>query len=54
MNEKELKELQSIKKLLVLQLLANGVKAGEIADVLGMDKSNFSKIFPARKFNKKP
>ncbi|HLI46034.1 MAG TPA: hypothetical protein VKU94_02460 [Geobacterales bacterium] len=49
MNDKEFKELQSIKKLLVLQLLNAGISAGDIAKTLEMDKGNFSRMFPARK-----
>jgi len=52
MAEKELKELQAIKKLLVLRLLAQGVKADAIADLLGMDRGNFSRMFPVRKLLK--
>jgi hypothetical protein len=48
-NDKELKELQLIKKLLVLQLLNSGVKGNAIAKMLGMQKSNFSTMFPFRK-----
>lgn len=48
-----LKELQDIKKLLVLLLLDRGVKAGAIAEVLGMDPGNFSREFPAKKLTSK-
>jgi len=48
-NTKEIKELEAIKKLLVLQLLNSGVKANAIAKLLGMQKSNFSTMFPFRK-----
>jgi hypothetical protein len=48
-----LKELQDIKKLLVLLLLDRGVKAGAIAEVLGMDPGNFSREFPAKKLTAK-
>jgi hypothetical protein len=50
-TSEELRELQAIKKLLVLQLLREGVKAMTIADAIGMDRGNFSKIFPARKLS---
>lgn len=53
MNEKELKELQAIKKLLVLQLLNADVSSASIADVLGIDRSDFSKMFPVKKLLKK-
>ncbi len=49
LNEKELKELQDIKKLLVVQLLNDGIKPNGIADLLNMDQGNFSKMFPVRK-----
>jgi hypothetical protein len=52
MTDKELKELQDIRKLLVLQLLASKVRAGDIAEVLGMDKGNFSRMFPVKKLSK--
>lgn len=54
MNDKDLKEeLQDIKKLLVLQLLVSGVRAGEIAEVLDMKESNFSRDFHARRLIKR-
>jgi helix-turn-helix protein len=49
MSEKELKELQDIKKLIILQLIAAGVKPVEIAEILGMKASNFSRDFHAHK-----
>jgi hypothetical protein len=45
----ELEELQTIKKLIILQLLKQGYKAGTIADVIGMDKGDFSRMFPVKK-----
>jgi len=51
--EKELKELQAIKKLLVLQLLNQGIQAEAIADLLGMDRADFSRMFPVRKLLKR-
>ena len=53
MVEKELKELQAIKKLLVLQLLNQGIQADAIADLLGMDRGDFSRMFPVRKLLKR-
>jgi len=47
-QKKELKELVTIKKLLVLQLLSANVQATSIAKLLDMDKTAFSKMFPAR------
>jgi hypothetical protein len=51
--EKELKELQAIKKLLVLQLLNQGIQSEAIADLLGMDPADFSRMFPVRKLLKR-
>ena len=53
MDEKELRELQTIKKLLVLQLLNQGLQADALADLLGMDPADFSRMFPVRKLLKK-
>jgi hypothetical protein len=47
-DEKALKELVAIKKLLVLQLLSAEIQATSIARLLEMDKTTFSKMFPAR------
>ena len=52
MPDKELKELQSIKRLLVVQLLNQDVPADSLADLLGMDRANFSRMFPVRKLLK--
>lgn len=52
MNDKELKELQTIKKLLVVQLLVNGIAAADLAELIGMDPADFSRVFPARKLLK--
>ena len=45
-----LKELDSIKRLLMLFLIKAGASQGEIALALDMDQGNLSRIFPARKF----
>jgi hypothetical protein len=45
----ELKELHDIKRLLVLQLLSQGVQANVIADLLEMDPGDFSRAFPVKK-----
>lgn len=45
-------ELNDIKRLLVLQLLASGVQATAIADALDVDKSVVSRMVPARKLRK--
>ena len=52
MAEKELKELQIIKKLLVLQLLKQGISADYFAALLGIDRADFSRMFPVRKLFK--
>jgi hypothetical protein len=52
MSERELKELRAIKKLLVLQLLTQDIKADAIADLLEMDQADFSRMFPIRKLLK--
>ncbi len=48
MSERELKELQAMKKLLVLQLLTQDIKADAIADLLGIEQGDFSRMFPAQ------
>lgn len=53
MSERELKELRTIKKLLVLQLLTQDIKADAIADLLEMDRADFSRMFPIRKLLKR-
>ncbi len=45
----ELTELQTIKKLLIMQLLKQGYKAGTIADAIGMDRGDFSRMFPVKR-----
>jgi hypothetical protein len=45
-----LKELEDIKRLLILVLLKGGVSPGDVARALQMDPGNFSRMFPARKF----
>lgn len=45
-------ELNSIKRLLVLQLITSGVKATDIALALGVTKSAVSSLVPARKVKK--
>lgn len=49
MEEKALKELKSIKNLLVLQLLKSEVSAKSIAKLINMDTADFSREFPVRK-----
>ena len=47
-------ELDSIKRLLVLQLLTSGIQANAIAAALGVDKSVVSRLVPSRKLRKRP
>jgi hypothetical protein len=51
-NPANLKELQTIKKLLVLLLLNQGIQADSLADLLEMDPADFSRMFPVRKLLK--
>ena len=44
-----LKELENIKRLLILMLLKAGASQGEVARALQMDQGNFSRLFPSRK-----
>src|SRR5437867_2490812 len=54
MSEKEItEELKDIKKLLILHLLASSVRAAEIAEILDMKESNFSRDFKTRKLIKR-
>ena len=53
MSERELKELLAIKKLLVLQALTQDINADAIADLLEMDRADFSRMFPIRKLLKR-
>jgi len=42
-------ELDSIKRLLVLQLITSGVQAKAVASALGVDQSVVSRLVPTRK-----
>jgi DNA-binding transcriptional ArsR family regulator len=44
-----LKELSDIKKLAIFFLLKTGVKAGDLAEIIEMDRGNFSRMIPKRK-----
>ena len=44
-----LKELDGIKRLLILMLIKAGASQGEIAMALHTDQANVSRMFPARK-----
>jgi hypothetical protein len=52
MSEEELKELRDIKKLLIVSLLKSGVSAESIAQLLDIDRGDFSREFPVRKLLK--
>lgn len=47
-----LKELAQIKKLLVTQLILQGVDGGTIANTLGVTNGRISQIFPVGKLKK--
>jgi len=44
-----IKELDAIKRLLILSLIKAGTSQGEIAMALHTDQANVSRMFPARK-----
>jgi predicted transcriptional regulator len=46
-------ELDSIKRLLVLQLLTSGIPAKDVASALGVDQSVVSRLVPSRKLRKR-
>jgi hypothetical protein len=48
-----LKELDGIKRLLILGLLTSGVQATDVARALGVDKSAVSRLVPARRIRKR-
>jgi len=47
------KELEAIKKLLILQLVTSGVQAKDVGKVLGLGKSDMSRLVPTRAIKKK-
>ena len=49
-NGSVVKELNAIKRLLVLQLLTSGVRQGDIARAMGVDPSILRRIMPLRQF----
>jgi hypothetical protein len=51
-KEPTLKELRSIKKLLVLLLIKSGANSEEIGRALGADSSTVRKMFPIKKTRK--
>jgi len=52
MDKKVTGLLEDIKKLLILDLVAKGVQAKDIAEVLGVGKSTIAGIVSARKIRK--
>ena len=56
-DDKQLQELVSIRKLLVLGLLRSGLTQKQVAAALDMDRSQVSRMYPAgtlRELSKKP
>lgn len=53
MGEKELKELESIKKLLIMQAIRSGIHAKVIAKTLGVDQSTISKMILIKEIKEK-
>lgn len=51
-EEPVLKELQSIKKLLVLLTIKSGATSEEIGQAIGVDSSTVRKMFPMKKTKK--
>jgi len=49
MGDKELEELQNIRKLLLLLLYKLGADQGEVATALGLDQSTVSRMVPRGK-----
>jgi len=52
-NDPVADELDSIKRLLVLQLITSGVQAMDIASALRVDRSVVSRLVPSRKVKKR-
>ena len=48
-DDKIIKELESIKNLLILSLIKTGSTSDEIASAIGSDSSTIRRKFPARK-----
>ncbi len=45
-------QLEQIKRLMIVQLLASGVQTKHIGKALGVDASRISQMFPAREIQK--
>jgi hypothetical protein len=52
MSERDAKELESIKRLLILLLVKLGASSPEIGAALGIDESAVRRLVPARKVKK--
>lgn len=52
MDKRIVELLEDIKRLLILDLVAKGVQAKDIAEVLGVAKSTIAGIVSARKIRK--
>jgi len=52
-NSEELKELKSIKKLLVLMALRSGASSEDVDAATGMGAGNIRGLFPTKKREKK-
>ena len=52
MHDAVVKELDAIKRLLVLQLLSSGVQSTAVARAMGVDVSVVSRLVPARRVKK--
>jgi hypothetical protein len=52
-NNEELKELKSIKKLLVLMALRSGASSEDVDAATGMGAGNIRAMFPGKKRDKK-
>jgi len=54
MNKEELKELERIKKLLMLDLIKSGATSDEIDLATGMGSGNIRRMLPITKIKKYP
>ena len=52
MSERDAKELENIKRLLILLLVKLGASSPEIGGALGIDESAVRRLVPARKVKK--
>lgn len=52
-DQKTTQLLEDIKKLLILDLIRQGVQGKEIAGILGVDPAIISRMVPARQIKKK-